>query len=83
MGWSNDRRMEDTRLGSILLEGGIVQEADLDRCLLIQSMTGGTRPIGEILVEQRLLDAAILKRLLDCSAAGSRCAARRSLPPMP
>ena len=68
--------MEDTRLGSILLEGGIVQEADLDRCLLIQSMTGGTRPIGEILVEQRLLDAAILKRLLELQR--SRVALRRA-----
>lgn len=68
--------MEDTRLGSILLEGGIVQEADLDRCLLIQSMTGGTRPIGEILVEQRLLDKSMLQRLLDLQR--SRVALRRA-----
>jgi twitching motility protein PilT len=68
--------MEDTRLGSILLEGGIVEEADLDRCLLIQSMTGGTRPIGEILVEQRLLTKATLQRLLELqrSRVALRCA---------
>jgi twitching motility protein PilT len=57
--------MEDTRLGAILLEGGIVGEADLERCLSIQALTGGTRPIGQILVEQDLIGQATLQRLLD------------------
>ncbi|MBL8755876.1 MAG: Flp pilus assembly complex ATPase component TadA [Planctomycetes bacterium] len=56
--------MEDTRLGTILLEGGIVDEAGLERCLAIQSLTGHVRPLGEILVEQGLLDAATVERLL-------------------
>lgn len=68
--------MEDTRLGAILLEGGIVDEAALERCLAIQSLTGGVRPIGQILVEQRLLDPATLKRLLDLQR--SRVALRRA-----
>lgn len=57
--------MEDNRLGAILLEGGIVDEGGLERCLAIQALTGGTRPIGQILVEQGLLAAAELQRLLD------------------
>jgi twitching motility protein PilT len=57
--------MEDIRLGTILLEGGVVDEAGLERCLAIQGLTGSTRPIGQILVEQGLLDAATLKRLLE------------------
>lgn len=56
--------MDDIRLGAILLEGGIVDEAGLERCLAIQTLTGNTRPIGQILVEQGLLDEATCKRLL-------------------
>jgi twitching motility protein PilT len=57
--------MEDIRLGAILLEGGVVDEAGLERCLAIQALTGSARPIGQILVEQGLLDDATLKRLLE------------------
>ncbi len=57
--------MDDIRLGAILLEGGIVDEAGLERCLAIQSITGNTRPIGQVLVEQGLLDEPTLKRLLE------------------
>ena len=56
--------MDDNRLGSILLDGGIVDEAGLERCLAIQALTGSTRPIGQILVEQGLLDEGTLERLL-------------------
>lgn len=57
--------MDDIRLGSILLAGGIVDEAGIERCLAIQALTGNTRPIGQVLVEQGLIDAPTLKRLLD------------------
>lgn len=57
--------MDEYRLGSILLEGGIVDEAGLERCLAIQALTGSSRPIGRILVEQGLLDEATLTRLLE------------------
>lgn len=57
--------MDENRLGSILLEGGVVEEAGLERCLAIQALTGSARPIGRILVEQGLLDEATLKRLLE------------------
>jgi len=57
--------MEENRLGAILLEGGVVDEAGLDRCLAIQALTGSSRPIGRILVEQGLLDEPTLKRLLE------------------
>jgi Tfp pilus assembly pilus retraction ATPase PilT len=56
--------MDDIRLGAILLEGGIVDEAGLERCLAIQALMGNTRPIGQILVEQGLIDEPSLKRLL-------------------
>src|SRR5690606_5298438 len=59
------RRMDENRLGSILLEGGVVDEAGLERCLAIQTLTGSSRPIGRILVEQGLLDEPTLKRLLE------------------
>ena len=57
--------MDEYRLGSILLEGGVVDEAGLERCLAIQALTGSSRPIGRILVEQGLLDEATLMRLLE------------------
>lgn len=57
--------MDEYRLGAILLEGGVVDEAGLERCLAIQALTGTARPIGRILVEQGLLDEPTLKRLLD------------------
>lgn len=57
--------MDENRLGSILLEGGVVDEAGLERCLAIQTLTGSSRPIGRILVEQGLLDEPTLKRLLE------------------
>jgi Tfp pilus assembly pilus retraction ATPase PilT len=56
--------MEDTRLGSILLEGGVVDESGLERCLAIQALTGGSRPLGQILVEQGLIGTPELERLL-------------------
>lgn len=56
--------MDENRLGAILLEGGVVDETGLERCLAIQALTGTTRPIGRILVEQGLLDEPTLKRLL-------------------
>lgn len=57
--------MDENRLGAILLEGGVVDEAGLERCLAIQTLTGSSRPIGRILVEQGLLDEATLTRLLE------------------
>ncbi len=56
--------MDEIRLGAILLEGGVVDEAGLERCLAIQNLTGGTRPIGQVLIEQGLLTESSLKRLL-------------------
>jgi twitching motility protein PilT len=57
--------MDEYRLGAVLLEGGVVDEAGLERCLAIQSVTGSNRPIGQILVEQGLLDERTLERLLN------------------
>ncbi len=56
--------MEDTRLGTILLESRVIREEDLDRCLEIQLLAGGRRPLGEILVEERLIDSGTLESLL-------------------
>jgi Tfp pilus assembly pilus retraction ATPase PilT len=58
------RSMDDTRLGTLLLEGGIVAEGDLERCLAIQNATGRVRPLGEVLVEHGLLDPGTVQRLL-------------------
>ena len=48
--------MDDTRLGSILLDSRVIDEADLEKCLDIQSLTGGATPLGQILVEQGMLE---------------------------
>ena len=71
--------MDENRLGSILLKGGVVDEAGLERCLAIQTLTGSSRPIGRILVEQGLLDEATLKRLLELQR--TRIEARAALVP--
>ncbi len=56
--------MEDTRLGAILLQHGVVSEATLRECLEIQSWTGGQRLLGEILVEHGALSSRDLERVL-------------------
>jgi twitching motility protein PilT len=60
--------MEETRLGAILLESGILREDDLERCLEIQALTGGDRPLGQILVDQKIVTSATLERLLELQA---------------
>jgi Tfp pilus assembly pilus retraction ATPase PilT len=72
--------MDENRLGSILLEGGVVDEAGLERCLAIQTLTGSARPIGRILVEQGLLDEPTLKRLLDLQRSRIRARAAEVAP---
>src|SRR5688572_27344248 len=56
--------MDDTRLGTLLLEGNVVAEDDLEKCLEIQALTGGTRQLGQILVEQSMISAVELEELL-------------------
>ncbi len=56
--------MEDTRLGSILLESGTIREDDLERCLEIQALTNGTTPLGQILIEQGAITSSTLDDLL-------------------
>ncbi|MBK8101590.1 MAG: Flp pilus assembly complex ATPase component TadA [Planctomycetes bacterium] len=64
--------MDETRLGSILLESKVLSEADLERCLEIQALTGGSRPLGQVLVEQGLIDDETLQRLLDLQVQRQR-----------
>lgn len=56
--------MDETRLGSILLESRIIGEADLEKCLEVQMLTGNSRPLGNILVEQGVIDRPTLERVL-------------------
>lgn len=56
--------MESNRLGNLLLEGNMVREEDLERCLEIQALTGGSRPLGQILVEQNVISAVELNEIL-------------------
>ena len=64
--------MDDTRLGSILLESRVIGEVDLERCLEIQSLTGNTRPLGQILIDQGLIDRPMLDRLLELQQSRKR-----------
>ena len=61
--------MEDTRLGTILLESRVVPEEDLQHCLEIQALTGGTRPLGQILVEEGVISTRTLNALLSIQEA--------------
>jgi len=70
--------MDETRLGAILLESRAIQEADLEKCLEVQSLTGNNRPLGQILVEQGLIDRSTVNRLLELQHA--RACARKPLP---
>lgn len=56
--------MESTRLGAILLENPVIRAEDVDRCLEIQSLTGGTRPLGQILVDEGVVSNETLEQLL-------------------
>ncbi|GAB4144967.1 MAG: type IV pilus twitching motility protein PilT [Planctomycetota bacterium] len=58
------RSPEDLRLGRLVLECGLIAEADLERCLEIQALTGGTLPLGRILIEQGLITKANLDQFL-------------------
>lgn len=56
--------MDNTRLGSILLENPLMRQEDIERCLEIQALTGGTRPLGEILIQEGVISRAMLEELL-------------------
>lgn len=56
--------MDNTRLGSILLENPLMRQEDIERCLEIQALTGGTRPLGEILIQEGVISRAMLDELL-------------------
>jgi twitching motility protein PilT len=56
--------MEETRLGAILLENPVIREQDVQRCLEIQRLTGSTRPLGRILVDEGVVSEETLAQLL-------------------
>ena len=56
--------MEQMLFGQILLNFHLVDQKDLDYCLGVQSQLGGTKPLGEILIEEGKLDEKILKTIL-------------------
>jgi twitching motility protein PilT len=71
--------MEDTRLGSILLECKVVPEKELQNCLEIQALTGGTRPLGQILVEQGVISRRTLDNLLQLQQARRSMSASKTV----
>ena len=56
--------MDNTRLGSILLENPLMRQEDIERCLEIQALTGGARPLGEILIQEGVISREALEELL-------------------
>ncbi len=56
--------MDNTRLGSILLENPLMHQEDIERCLEIQALTGGARPLGEILIQEGVISRDALEELL-------------------
>lgn len=73
--------MQETRLGALLLESGLVDESALERALAIQAVTGTTQPIGAVLVEQRMIDADTLTRVLEMQRAVFERQAAQFSPP--
>jgi twitching motility protein PilT len=61
--------MDNTRLGSILLENPLMRQEDIERCLEIQALTGGARPLGEILIQEGVISKAALEELLAIQAS--------------
>ena len=56
--------MDNTRLGSILLENPLMRQEDIERCLEIQALSGGSRPLGEILIQEGVISREALEELL-------------------
>jgi twitching motility protein PilT len=79
---STQSRVEDTRLGALLTDAGIVSERDLRHGLEVQALAGGRWPLGQILVEQGFVSQAVLDDLLAIQAR-LRAGAPRSVEAMP
>jgi twitching motility protein PilT len=56
--------MEQMLFGQILLNFHLITEPDLQRCLNIQRHQGVPQPLGEILVQEGLIDESILASIL-------------------
>jgi type II secretory ATPase GspE/PulE/Tfp pilus assembly ATPase PilB-like protein len=55
----------DTRLGTLLLEEGLISQSQLQEALRTQSEADVYRPIGQLLVEQKALSAKQLNVFID------------------
>jgi two-component system chemotaxis sensor kinase CheA len=61
-----DMNGENMRLGDILVSCGTLTDAELDLALRIQSGSGkASHPIGEVLVEQGMVDAPVVEAALE------------------
>jgi hypothetical protein len=61
-GAESKRRIEDNRLGKILLKKGLIKEADLNTALKEQRTTGGK--LGKILVNKELVNKETISEIL-------------------
>src|SRR5262245_64245378 len=55
----------DTRLGTLLLEEGLISESQLQEALRTQSDADVYQPIGQLLVEQKAISAKQLNAFID------------------
>ncbi len=58
------RGMDEHSLGALLLQNPLMREEDLERCLAIQQITGGTRKLGQIVLDEGILTKEALDELL-------------------
>jgi two-component system chemotaxis sensor kinase CheA len=66
VGLIRDMNGENMRLGDILVSCGTLTDAELELALKIQSGGGNEgRPIGEVLVEQHMVDAPVVEAALE------------------
>jgi twitching motility protein PilT len=56
--------MEPILFGQLLLNFHLINEQDLNRCLHLQSQFGRPKPLGQILIEEGLIDEKMLATIL-------------------
>jgi twitching motility protein PilT len=56
--------MDPNRLGALALAHGLIEEAELERCLAVQEKTSPPRYLGQVLVDEGVLKPSALQHLL-------------------
>ena len=72
MGTENNKATDDRKIGEILIEEGLINETQLQEAYQAQSASPTYKPIGQILVDQKLITQKQINYLLDCNYKRAR-----------